>query len=152
MRRPVQAAQTTPVRWWKAVFWLAVVTTAVVLLVPGDRVLAAKVWVASWLPFAQVLDQANFTDHSDKWVHLGLFTLLGTLAARIWWGLGVFKTAVLWLTLLAVGTECLQHFIPGRGASAADLMADVAGLTIGSLLWRALRRWGQPRSARAVDF
>ena len=114
--------------------------------------LAAKVWVASWLPFAQVLDQANFTDHSDKWVHLGLFTLLGTLAARIWWGLGVFKTAVLWLTLLAVGTECLQHFIPGRGASAADLMADVAGLTIGSLLWRALRRWGQARSARAVDF
>lgn len=136
----IQAPRTSRVRVWKAAFWLAVLVTTLVLLLPGDAVLAAKVWVASWLPYAQMLDQADWSGHSDKWVHLGLFTLLGSLAARIWWGLGVFKTAVLWLVLLAVGTECLQHFIPGRGASVADLMADVAGLALSGVAWRALQR------------
>lgn len=134
----------------KLVFWMVLVGTTGVLLLPGDALLAAKVWVAAWLPYAQMLDQSNVTAHSDKWVHFGLFALLGALAARIWWGLGVFKAVVLWLVLLGVGTECMQHFIPGRGASAADFLADVAGLLSGSVLawWAAQRRVG-PAVARA---
>ena len=130
---------------WKRVFWTAVVATTGVLLLPGDALLAAKVWVASWLPYAQMLDHSNITAHSDKWVHLALFALLGALAARIWWGLGVFKAVVLWLVMLGVGTECLQHYIPGRGASVADFLADVAGLLLGSVLaWWAVQRRGTP--------
>lgn len=133
---------------WKQAFWMAVLATTGVLLLPGDALLAAKVWVASWLPYAQMLDHSNFTAHSDKWVHLALFALLGALAARIWWGLGVFKAVVLWLVMLGVGTECLQHYIPGRGASVADFLADVAGLLLGSVLaWWAVQRRDTPRMA-----
>lgn len=130
----------------KLVFWMAVVGTTAALLLPGDALLAAKVWVAAWLPYAQTLDESNITDHSDKWVHFALFALLGALAARIWWGLGVFKAVVLGLVLLGVGTECMQHFIPGRGASVADFLADVAGLLLGSAL---VQRRGAPVAARA---
>jgi VanZ family protein len=149
----MQDLQKTMMWGWRAAFWLAVLVTTLVLLLPGDAVLDTKVWMASWLPYAQVLDQSNVSEYSDKWVHLGLFALLGALAARLWWGQGMFKTAALGLLTLAVGTECLQHFIPGRGASVADLLADVAGLALGSAMWLALQlRGGGMRSIRAVDF
>lgn len=140
----MQDLQKTRMSGWRAAFWLTVLITTLVLLLPGDAVLDAKVWIASWLPYAQALDQSSVSEYSDKWVHLGLFALLGSLAARLWWGLGFFKSATLWLVMLAVGTECLQHFIPGRGASVADLLADVAGLALGAAAWRLMHLRGEP--------
>lgn len=122
---------------WKALFGASVLLTLWLLLLPGDLLLAAKVWMASWLPYAQELDQSNIAEHTDKWVHIALFALMGGLATRAWWGHPAFRTTMLGLLAMAVGTECLQHFIPGRGASLADLMADGAGVVTGVVLWRS---------------
>lgn len=131
--------QTTDASYrWKALFAASVLLALWLLLLPGDVLLEAKVWLASWLPYAQDLEQSNITDHTDKWVHLSLFTLLGGLATRIWWGGALFRPMMWGLFAMAVGTECLQHFIPGRGASWADLMADAAGLVVGVVFWRSL--------------
>lgn len=127
-------------QWWKVAFVLALLFTIAMLCAPGSAVLSLKVWVASWLPFAQMLDQANVSEHSDKWVHLSLFSFLGTLAARIWGAQAVFKAVMLWLLGLAVVTEGLQHYIPGRDASVADLLADALGLAMGSAALLVLQR------------
>lgn len=70
--------------WIKVAFWVAVIVTCIVLLVPADNVLAAKVWIASWLPMAAVLDAADVSEHADKLVHASLFTMLGVLGMRGW--------------------------------------------------------------------
>lgn len=125
-------------RGWRVLFALAVLATMLSLLAPGDKVQEAKVWVASWLPYAQALEASSLTDHSDKGVHFALFAVLGWLAAHIWWGTGVWRVVLLWLVALGVGTECLQAFIPGRGASVADFLADMLGLLLGATLLRAM--------------
>lgn len=125
-------------RGWRALFALALLATMLMLLAPGDKVLEAKVWVASWLPYAQALEASSLTDHSDKGVHFALFAVLGSLAARIWWGTGAWRVVLLWLVAFGAGTECLQAFIPGRGASVADFLADMLGLTLGAVLLGAM--------------
>lgn len=58
-------------------FALVLLVTLVSLLTPGDQILAVKVWVASWLPFAGVIDRANIAQDSDKLVHATLFATMG---------------------------------------------------------------------------
>lgn len=117
----------------RILFWFSVVVTLMCLLTPAEVVLAAKVWVASWLPFSAALDAADFTSQSDKLIHAGLFGLLGWLGARSWvqlrqrWGL------VAGLLLLGVLTEVLQSMIPGRSASLSDWVADAFGVFAGLL-------------------
>ena len=129
MARPVAA-------WWRPVFGWAVVLTLALLLVPGDVLLQAKQWVASWLPYARQIDDADVTKHADKLAHFGLFAVLGWLASHIWWGVPRWRVVMGALVGLGLGTELLQHFIPGRGASGADLVADGLGLMAGALAWR----------------
>jgi VanZ family protein len=43
---------------------------------------------------------------------------------------------------MALVTECLQHYVPGRSPSWADLLADLAGLALGMLMVRACVRFG----------
>lgn len=117
----------------RVLFWCAMAVTLVCLLSPADAVLAAKVWVASWLPYSAQLDAADFTSHSDKLIHASLFALLGWLGARSWmqqrqrWGL------VAGLLVLGVLTEALQSQIPGRSASLGDWLADAFGVAAGLL-------------------
>ena len=126
---------------WKLLFGLTLQATLLALLAPADWLLRAKVWVASWLPWARQLEQAGLGGHADKWLHFGLFALLGGLATHIWWRWASLRPVMLGLLALGVATECLQHFIPGRGASAADFAADALGLLAGGvLLWQVQRR------------
>lgn len=111
----------------QALFWLAVVVTLVCLLAPASAVLAAKVWLASWLPVAAAIDSIDPSADADKLVHACLFAVLGALGARSWpdssqrWRIG-------WgLFFLTVFTEALQSVIPGRSASFGDLLADMLG-------------------------
>lgn len=120
---------------FRRLFLLALVITLVALLTPASTVLAAKVWLASWLPWAGAMDRMNLGAQSDKLVHFGLFLLLGALAARSWPHTAGRWTAWVGLLLLGMLTEWLQQFVPGRGASVLDLAADVAGTSLG--LW-----WG----------
>lgn len=138
-------------RRWKLLFALALALTVTLLLLPGEALLAAKVWVASWLPYARAIDESNVGDHSDKVVHFTLFAVLGWLAARIWWGSPRLWPVVGGLLALGVATEALQHLIPGRGASWGDFVADALGVGAGAWLWaRGLRRRHARGGARAA--
>ena len=126
---------------WKLMFLLALWVTLLLLLLPGGAILHLKIWAASWLPYAQVLDDSGLTDNSDKWMHFSLFAVLGALAARIWWGQRALRAAALGLVALAVGTECVQHFIPGRSASIGDFLTDIVGLAAGCMAMQMRGRW-----------
>src|SRR4051794_41879414 len=94
-------------RGWRIVFAAAVVASLVILFKPGSTP----------PPFA----------HADKVIHFALFaTLAGT--GRL---AGV-PPAVLALALAAYagGSEIVQGWI-GRSRSAADVLADIAGVAVG---------------------
>ena len=128
----------------RLLFALALALTLLSLLLPGDQVLAFKQWVSTWVPFAQQLDDADVTHNGDKVVHACLFASLGYLAVRGW----VLRKQLVWvlagLVWLAPQSEWAQAYIPGRGASLADVAADVAGLVVG-VGWAM---WHQHRRAR----
>ena len=120
----------------RTLFGLALLLTLVCLLAPADAVLATKLWAASWLPMAAALDAADASAYSDKFVHAGLFALLGALAVRSWLLAPQRLRVVVGLLLLGVLTEALQSRIPGRSASLGDWLADALGLALGFLLAR----------------
>ena len=131
----------------RTLFGLALLLTLVCLLAPADAVLATKLWAASWLPMAAALDAADASAYSDKFVHAGLFALLGALAVRSWLLAPQRLRVVFGLLLLGVLTEVLQSRIPGRSASLADWLADALGLALGFLLARPI---GVPARADKV--
>lgn len=119
-------------------FFAALVLTLLALLLPAPQVLAAKVWVALWLPGARWLDQADLNAHGDKWTHALLFTTLGWFAMGAWRSRSKRQRLAWSLLGLAVATEALQTWVPGRSPSLADFVADALGLTVGAWLgWRA---------------
>jgi VanZ family protein len=122
-------------------FFAALVLTLLALLLPAADVLAAKTWVASWLPGARWLDQAEFAAHGDKWTHAILFMALGGLAMGAWRSRSK-RLRLAWSLLgLAVVTEVLQAWVPGRSPSLADAIADALGLAVGAGLgWWAFTR------------
>jgi len=150
MRADIQsAAHRVSAAGWKLMFLLALWVTLFLLLLPGEAILSLKIWVASWLPYALMLDESSVTDHSDKWVHFSLFAVLGALAARIWWGHRAHSAALWWLVALAIGTECIQHFIPGRSASFGDFATDIVGLAAGSIVMQMRARRAAPAQLSA---
>ena len=128
-------------------FVLALLLTLVSLLATGEQVLAAKAWVASWLPFAAELDAADVTHNADKLVHGFLFACMGFWAVRGWTQRRQLAWVLLGVLWLAPQTEWLQAHIPGRGASLADAVADVLGLAVGVALALLLRRRCRYRAA-----
>lgn len=86
--------------------------------------------------------------HVDKLAHLGLYLGLGTSLGRALWLSG--RVGVGWVaSALAVGlafgafNEWVQGFVPTRVPSAADWLADVAGVSLGI----ALYLWPRVRAA-----
>lgn len=131
----------------KLLFVLALLVTLVSLLSTGEQVLAFKVWVASWLPFAAQIDAADVSQNADKLVHATLFACMGYLAVRGWTQRRHLAWVLLGVLWLAPQTEWLQAYIPGRGASWADALADVLGLAVGVVWALLLRRRHQRRAA-----
>lgn len=125
----------------KLCFFTALALTLLALLLPAPQVLAAKLWVASWLPGARWLDQADLSAHGDKWTHALLFTTLGWFAMGAWRSRSKRQRLAWSLLGLAVATELLQAWVPGRSPSLADFVADALGLAMGAWLgWRAFSR------------
>lgn len=131
-----QPMTETRLRW---LFFLTLTLVLVALLAPAATILDAKIWLASWLPYAREIDASNLTQHADKWAHFTMFALLGLLGLRSWLSLIPIAHVLGGLALLALTTEWLQHYIPGRSASLSDLLADLVGLSLGLLAWRTLR-------------
>ena len=125
----------------KLCFFTALALTLLALLLPAPQVLAAKLWVASWLPGARWLDQADLSAHGDKWTHALLFTTLRWFAMGAWRSRSKRQRLAWSLLGLAVATELLQAWVPGRSPSLADFVADALGLAMGAWLgWRAFSR------------
>lgn len=146
-KTPAAGTRTTPLQPrraapWRLLFWLGFALSLVLLLAPADSLTDARIWLASWLPFAAQLDALDVTHNADKWVHLGLFMLLGGLGRQAWSQPTQRRQLLLGLLCMAIATEWLQHYVPGRSASVADLLADLAGLALASLLLRASGDWG----------
>jgi VanZ family protein len=79
----------------------------------------------------------------DKIAHFGLFFITAVLSMS---GVGFSRLrdrimfAVLFGLFLSAGTEFAQYFIPTRGTSIYDLLADVLGLALGIATCVVLRR------------
>lgn len=109
--------------------------------------LLAAVWTLGlcltlWLPGDSMPDLgsswfASLPRGVDKWVHGGLFFFEAV------WLVQAFRrrreirrpflTAFVVATLLAVLTEGVQAWVPGRSREAADLAANLAGVALGVL-------------------
>lgn len=125
---------------WRRVFLLALAVALFALLAPASAILELKIWVAAWLPYAGAIEESDALRHADKWAHLAIFLILGCLGVHAWRSQGQRRRLVLGLALMACGTELLQHYIPGRSSSAADLFVDLAGLLPGALILFVQRR------------
>lgn len=133
----------------RAAFFVVLCVTLLVLLVPGSWVTDFNNWVATWLPFSRQLDSMDASHHADKLVHATLFACMGFLAVRGWTQRRQLLGVLLGVLWLAPQTEWLQAYIPGRGASLADVLADVLGLAVG-VAWALLLRRGHQRRAATL--
>jgi VanZ family protein len=113
---------------------------------------AVRTFVRYWLPVAALCaviflqsaypppEQIPSWPHIDKLLHLCVYSLLAMLICRALSTIGplnagkwrLFVYAVLLTTLYGLSDEWHQWFVPGRDASAADLLADFAGALAGS--------------------
>lgn len=132
-------AATDPSRY-KRLAGVALAITLLLLLIPGSVIDALLLQAYRWWPWAT----PGITSSSlplDKFVHAGLFAICGALVVRGW-----LSESRRWLPLYlllfvyALATEVLQIFVPGRGASVGDIVADAVGAAIGVglglLFWR----------------
>lgn len=125
---------------WRLLFLMALAMALFALLAPASTILDLEIWIASWLPHAAEIDDTVLLSNADKWVHLAIFLVLGGLGLRAWRQHSQRRQLLFGLLLMACGTEFLQHYIPGRSASVADLIADFAGLLPGVLALFMQRR------------
>jgi hypothetical protein len=114
-----------------AAFVVMLGVTLVALLLPAPELLRLKLWVVRWWPWMLDLSRANDAPGADKWVHGGLFAVLGLLGALAWRGMRARPALLLGLVFLGALTEWLQSYVPGRSMSAADWVADSAGALLG---------------------
>ena len=97
---------------------------------------AAWALVILWLGSQPALASPVDFPFADKVGHFGMFGLLGALLAFALYRVSV-RASIAWPLVFgaAVGVldELHQRSVPGRSSDWRDLVADVAGLTIG--LW-----------------
>jgi len=76
------------------------------------------------------------------WSHLAHFVLFCAIAAVPVYGSGpkAVWAAMLLALLLAVGTETLQYWVPGRHPTLRDVLIDLAGALAGCGLQVRVRR------------
>ena len=107
-----------PVRYWLVLYWLTV--TALFL----------------W-PNPSQQQHLPVIPHIDKLAHTLVYLLLALLIIRA----NKHKNHyLLWLSIAVVygiGIEAIQHVLPGRFFSVADVMANCFGLILGYFLIRS---------------
>ncbi|MBS4015648.1 MAG: VanZ family protein [Candidatus Latescibacteria bacterium] len=77
------------------------------------------------------------THRWDKAIHFSLFSILGFFAQAV---LSIF--ALFYGTILAIVTEVLQKFIPGRVPDVVDFGSNIMGLIIGTSFWELVKKRG----------
>ncbi len=87
----------------------------------------------------------------DVVAHFVEYGLLGVLALRVatLGSAGLWRPAEAWGATLCFGLlfgaldEIHQSFVPGRAVEMSDLLADMAGIVVGTGLWSAWRLRGR---------
>ena len=121
--------------WGPAAFWAAVLFLSSESQPGPDSV---------WLSF------------NDKILHLGIYSVLG--AALAWGEDRIRRRMPLFLLFLGaiygVLDEWHQSFVPGRDASAGDVLADIAGVILGFFLLRLYfrARGSGPKKLNPTEF
>ena len=108
--------------------------------------LALLMGVVAWFAFMPGSPFGNFSN-LDKLQHVLAFLTLSAVASLAWAPRAWHEARVaLGLLLYGVLIELVQTQLPTRTASAADVVADVAGIALGLLLARQMLRWaGNPQ-------
>lgn len=90
----------------------------------------------------------------DYLAHLGLYSVLSALTYWAFHGAGRLSRPALWGAVLAftvlygISDEVHQSFVPGRSATAADVMIDAVGGVAGLVFADGLLRFIHRRRAR----
>lgn len=118
-------------RLWMAIFVVLCAFTLVMALLPGERAPEATGW-----------------DKLDHALAFAALAVAGVFAMH-WMRRGVAWVLPL-LTVFGAAIELLQIFVPSRMADVQDLLADVAGAALGTLLaWLFLRALGVEHAGQA---
>ena len=102
-----------PVLWW-SLFLIAQLSLVLVSMLP--------------LPI-----EPPGVPHWDKWGHLSAHAGLAALAMLVLRTPGGRWLGLVWLLLLGALIEGMQGLLPWRSMEAADLLANAAGVALGSL-------------------
>lgn len=103
------------------------ITLLLILMIGGWL---ALLFVESSQPPAKII---TATPGLDKVAHFSAFTILGLLVCALSFHLkpqaaiSLFSIPLLLVILAGIGEESYQLFVPGRTASAQDLLADISG-------------------------
>ncbi len=81
----------------------------------------------------------------DKLAHFAAFAAIGLATWPATRSTGAFAGILLTSCVLAIGLEFVQAYVPGRDSSLLDVLANIAGLAVGSTGGRRLL--GAPRDA-----
>ncbi|MFZ1986120.1 MAG: VanZ family protein [Desulfatitalea sp.] len=122
-------------------YWLPVVVWCAIIFV--QSAFAAPDVVPHW-------------PYIDKFLHAGVYALLGVLLCRAlntlrdWQGhpLKLVLMATLLTALYGLSDEWHQSFVPERSAEVADLLADLIGGLVGSWAYRVAQKSGPRRTAK----
>jgi hypothetical protein len=113
---------------------LSLTVTLLIFLTPGGLIEYLIFKISPWWPWPSFNKSLGIFP-IDKFVHIMLFAVCGFFLTRGW--LSQTRSWLpLFLVLIAYAgfTEILQYFVPGRGASVVDFLADGIGAAIGILL------------------
>lgn len=102
----------------------------------------------SWTDAFRESLAAYFEHPIRKLAHFGEYTLMGMLLYTMWrpWmkqGRRLYLLIILWVLVSAAGDELHQFFVPGRYASAADVLLDTCGGAFGTFLFAVFDRPGK---------
>ena len=121
-----------------------------ILSLTGALLWAALIWYLSDQPS---IDITPVFEHQDKFLHimaylvLGFFTLGAMRAGTAGYTRSQTALAILLAGLYGLADEYHQSFVPGRDASALDLLADITGVLLGvGLLFFLARRFARRAS------
>ena len=125
---------------------LALALTAIALLIPGPVIMAVQSliepvvdmlrdWKNSWWPWP-VAETTGSSIAIDKIVHVFLFLTCALLANRAWEPALNKPVIVLILLIFGATTEWLQYYIPGRGMSLGDMVANAFDIVAGITTWQ----------------
>ena len=136
---PNRTAPSAVLKWWLCAVLVALVVVAVILPTSALSWLRRDYEIIG-LPLLW-LDDASASLPLDL-THVALFGLVGFAMAVLWPRARWWQIA-LPLLILAVGSELLQSWVPGREPKISDVIDDLVGAAIGCALALPIRWWAR---------